>query len=189
MRIGLNLFDFLSRLHTSAFTPNRSPSATSTQDETATANAAIDQQPVVLADSLARLLAESTPTDPTAVTETPEVVGSTTNIEPTDPLAPSDAPTTGNGETTPVVDTTETEPPAPHSTTDEKVRGVIRLLQDGHFKGVADVRLRLNNFDELSAESLSAVTPPKSNGKAYDKFLAEYNAKFAPVAPEVNEVV
>ena len=32
-----------------------------------------------------------------------------------------------------------------------KVRGVIRLLQQGHFKGVADVRLRINFFDELSA--------------------------------------
>ncbi|HCU67823.1 MAG TPA: hypothetical protein DGF30_01000 [Desulfomicrobium sp.] len=30
-------------------------------------------------------------------------------------------------------------------------RGVIRLLQEGHFKGVADVRLRINFFDELQA--------------------------------------
>ena len=33
----------------------------------------------------------------------------------------------------------------------EKVRGVIRLLQEGHFKGVADVRLRINFHDELQA--------------------------------------
>lgn len=29
-------------------------------------------------------------------------------------------------------------------------RGVIRLLQEGHFKGVADVRLRINFYDEIS---------------------------------------
>ncbi|MHC4620621.1 MAG: hypothetical protein ACYTEQ_22975 [Planctomycetota bacterium] len=27
-------------------------------------------------------------------------------------------------------------------------RGVIRLLMDGHFKGVSDVRLRINFYDE-----------------------------------------
>ena len=37
---------------------------------------------------------------------------------------------------------------------DEKVKGVIRLLQEGHFKGVADVRLRINFFDELTALGL-----------------------------------
>jgi len=30
-------------------------------------------------------------------------------------------------------------------------RGVLRLLQEGHFKGVADVRLRINFHEELSA--------------------------------------
>ena len=65
---------------------------------------------------------------------------------------------------------------------------MIKLLQDGHFKGVADLRLRLKHFEDLSAESLSAPTPPKGNGKAYEKFLAEYNAKFAPTTPELNEV-
>ena len=33
----------------------------------------------------------------------------------------------------------------------EKTRGVIRLLQAGHFKGVADVRLRINFYDEIQA--------------------------------------
>ena len=31
----------------------------------------------------------------------------------------------------------------------ERSRGVVRLLQEGHFKGVADVRLRINFRDEL----------------------------------------
>ena len=33
----------------------------------------------------------------------------------------------------------------------ENIEGVIRLLQEGHFKGVADVRLHINHFDKLSA--------------------------------------
>jgi HPt (histidine-containing phosphotransfer) domain-containing protein len=33
----------------------------------------------------------------------------------------------------------------------EKARGVLRLLEAGHFKGVADVRLRINFFEQLSA--------------------------------------
>ena len=33
----------------------------------------------------------------------------------------------------------------------EKTKGVIRLLQAGHFKGVADVRLRINFHEELQA--------------------------------------
>ncbi|MHC4645926.1 MAG: hypothetical protein ACYTBJ_10500, partial [Planctomycetota bacterium] len=36
-------------------------------------------------------------------------------------------------------------------------KGVIRLLQEGHFKGVADVRLRINFFDELSAINKAQV--------------------------------
>ncbi len=34
---------------------------------------------------------------------------------------------------------------------EEKTRGVIRLLQAGHFKGVADVRLRINFHEEIQA--------------------------------------
>lgn len=33
----------------------------------------------------------------------------------------------------------------------EKQKGIIRNLLEGHFKGVADVRLRINHFEELSA--------------------------------------
>ncbi|UCD31453.1 MAG: hypothetical protein JSV38_11735 [Desulfobacterales bacterium] len=48
---------------------------------------------------------------------------------------------------------TQSTPPPPEShdiSKDEKVKGVIRNLQEGHFKGVADVRLRINFFEELS---------------------------------------
>lgn len=41
--------------------------------------------------------------------------------------------------------TVDVPPPPQHA------RGVIRLLQEGHFNGVADVRLRINFADELAA--------------------------------------
>ena len=34
---------------------------------------------------------------------------------------------------------------------ESRARGVIRLLQEGHFKGVADVRLRINFAEEIAA--------------------------------------
>lgn len=38
-----------------------------------------------------------------------------------------------------------------------KTKGVVRLLQEGHFKGVADVRLRINFHDELTQLSIQSV--------------------------------
>ncbi|MGE5296238.1 MAG: hypothetical protein ACM3VT_15560 [Solirubrobacterales bacterium] len=69
----------------------------------------------------------------------------------------------------PVVDTPDSEP----SDTQE-ARGVIRLLQEGHFKGVADVRLRINFAEELAGSELPELSAPKGNGKAYEKFLQIY---------------
>jgi len=43
-------------------------------------------------------------------------------------------------------------------------RGVIRLLESGHFKGVADVRLRINFFDELSARANASAVPVAQEG-------------------------
>jgi hypothetical protein len=40
---------------------------------------------------------------------------------------------------------------------EEPTRGVLRLLQDGHFKGVADVRLRIVFHDELAEASEEAA--------------------------------
>ncbi len=42
---------------------------------------------------------------------------------------------------------------------EENVPGVIRNLEASHFKGVADVRLRINFFDHLSARAASAAIP------------------------------
>ncbi len=43
-------------------------------------------------------------------------------------------------------------------------RGVIRLLQEGHFKGVADVRLRINFFEELQAAGTANAGRTLENG-------------------------
>jgi hypothetical protein len=60
--------------------------------------------------------------------------------------------------------------------------GVLELLQQGHFKGVADVRLRINFADEIAAleqEQLQALTATETGSVAesiaglVDSFVAE----------------
>jgi hypothetical protein len=55
-----------------------------------------------------------------------------------------------------------------------KERGVIRLLQDGHFKGVADLRLRINFADELAA--VENATRVAALGHAGPGLLEDVNA-------------
>ena len=66
--------------------------------------------------------------------------------------------------------------------TGEEEKGVIRLLLEGHFKGVSDVRLRINFFDEIAAieaAQMQAVSGQKmggvldSVGGIVDTFLAD----------------
>ncbi|UCD18041.1 MAG: hypothetical protein JSV44_03795 [Candidatus Zixiibacteriota bacterium] len=47
-----------------------------------------------------------------------------------------------------------------------KIPGVIRLLQQGHFKGVADVRLRINYFDQISELERNQATAVLEAGVA-----------------------
>jgi hypothetical protein len=56
-----------------------------------------------------------------------------------------------------------------------KVKGVIRLLQEGHFKGVADVRLRINFFDEL--QSLEHASLAEAASGNLSSLLDAENAK------------
>jgi len=53
-------------------------------------------------------------------------------------------------------DAPSVEPPEP-APTDEMAPGLLRLLQAGHFKGVADVRLRINFHNQLSAAATAAA--------------------------------
>jgi len=63
--------------------------------------------------------------------------------------------------------TSETE--ASTAPASEKLRpahGVLRLLQEGHFKGVADVRLRINFADELAALQAQSTRAGAEGGAA-----------------------
>ncbi len=90
------------------------------------------------------------------------------------------------------LDDTEIEEPSPTEpesdvqqvNDSEHPRGVLRLLQEGHFKGVADVRLRINFHDELTAlesQKLQAVAEEnisgvlESVGTVVDSFLTGEN--------------
>jgi len=53
----------------------------------------------------------------------------------------------------------DAQPAAAAAGENEKMKGVMRLLLEGHFKGVADVRLRINFFDELAAGPPPDLTP------------------------------
>jgi hypothetical protein len=66
------------------------------------------------------------------------------------------------------------ETPDPTQDDADEARGVIRLLEAGHFKGVADIRLRINFAEELAGAELPELSAPKGNGKAYEKFLQIY---------------
>jgi len=49
---------------------------------------------------------------------------------------------------------------------EEKSKGVLALLQEGHFQGVADVRLRINFHDELQQLAAQNATETFSSGAA-----------------------
>jgi len=63
--------------------------------------------------------------------------------------APTAVPDDQSSEVTPAGDVGGEE--------NESARGVLRLLQEGHFRGVADVRLRINFYDEIAAMERDAV--------------------------------
>jgi hypothetical protein len=71
--------------------------------------------------------------------------------------------------------TTEASP----ETDAPKVPGVVRLLNEGHFKPVADIRLRLN-FADLLDTTVPLQTAENVHGKAYAKFLAQYQQLYGP---------
>jgi hypothetical protein len=56
-----------------------------------------------------------------------------------------------------------------------RAHGVLRLLESGHFKGVADVRLRINFFEELSAraQDAAAAAAPQQTSDLIEAFDAK----------------
>ena len=73
-----------------------------------------------------------------------------------------------------------------------KANGVVsKLNEGGHFKGVADVRLRIVHFDNEGLDKIDPdllPAPEDVPGKAYEKFLEQYralyNASQTPTVPE-----
>jgi hypothetical protein len=67
---------------------------------------------------------------------------------------------------------------APETESEEKLPGVLRLLQAGHFKGTADVRLRISHFEAIQAlesQNLQAVASggfQSLNGTVQDQVAA-----------------
>lgn len=58
-----------------------------------------------------------------------------------------------------------------------KAKGVIDKLQTGHFNAVANIRLRIAHFDNPDLEPIDPEplpVPEDVPGKAYEKFLAQY---------------
>ncbi|MCX5810630.1 MAG: hypothetical protein NTX36_14895 [Proteobacteria bacterium] len=52
----------------------------------------------------------------------------------------------------------------------ENEQGVIRLLQEGHFEGVADVRLRINSIQAVVKDGVKSIL--ESVGENIDSFLS-----------------
>jgi hypothetical protein len=67
-----------------------------------------------------------------------------------------------------------------------RAHGVLRLLQEGHFNGVADVRLRINFFDELSAEANESArqTVGAEADKLADTVIASAEGLLGPLATD-----
>jgi hypothetical protein len=59
-------------------------------------------------------------------------------------------------------------------------RGVLRLLEAGHFRGVADIRLRINFFDELSANAMAT---------AYEEVQEQAGGLLAAVNTELDQLL
>ncbi len=59
----------------------------------------------------------------------------------------------------------------------DKVPGVIRLLEAGHFKGVADVRLRINFHDQLEQRAADKAADTLRTGSLK-----------SPIEPTRNEI-
>ncbi len=90
------------------------------------------------------------------------IAGVSANIQPplpTPPLTEIEPPE-------PQVEPPAADPPEPVEAEDsgQRAAGVLRKLQEGHFKGVADVRLRINFHEEIAAAEAAAAASATSQG-------------------------
>ena len=71
----------------------------------------------------------------------------------------------------------------------DKVPGVIRRLEEGHFRGVADVRLRINFFEQLSARATASAQPvvEQGAGELIDTVRGELDALLGTLAVDESQ--
>ena len=88
---------------------------------------------------------------------------------------PQDSPPTAQ-----IDEPSPTEPQSDIQNTDdtEDGKGVLRLLQEGHFKGVSDVRLRINFFEKLNAIEAAKLPFPVLPLPACGHSLPSYHSPF-----------
>ncbi len=63
-----------------------------------------------------------------------------------------------------------------------RAHGLLRNLAAGHFRGVAELRHRMNFAEEIAAAGIKLPEPTlaKGSGKAYERLLAAYQAQTQP---------
>lgn len=102
-------------------------------------------------------IAQTSPYAP-ALVETPPLEEPSTEGPQVVPQQEAPAPV-APGEQEPPAQDAEAVPPEDPKQGDAGPKGVLRLLMAGHFRGVADVRLRINFQDQLAAAEAAAVKP------------------------------
>jgi hypothetical protein len=110
----------------------------------------------------------------------------TATVVDTADLTSAPIPANDDGDPQPDIAPPDTTPDVapPTTETPSRAAGVLRKLAAGEFKGVADVRLRLNFADEIASAGapLPAPSAASGKGKAHAKFLAAYQGS-QPVPP------
>ena len=106
-------------------------------------------------------------------------IGATATVGQGNALASTSSIRSDRQAPSPTVPTSSPIEPAPddRSTNEEQhVPGVLRLLEAGHFKGVADIRLRMVFGEQIrdAGMELPELSAPKGKGVAYAKFLEQY---------------
>ncbi len=111
-----------------------------------------------------------TPAVSTALPPRATVPASPVTVTPPNPTASPAAP----GGPIPAATTDPLNPVIPEPF--GRAHGMLRNLAEGHFRGVAGLRLRLNFADEIKAAGLTLPDPPSptGNGKGYAKAFAAY---------------
>lgn len=109
------------------------------------------------------------------------VAGQKTGAVPLDETVNTEAPALRS-----IAEEVEVTTPEDSKDEDGKAGGVLRNLEAGHFKGVADVRLRINFFDQLSAraETAAGAVIEERSQELVESIAAKVNELVGPLAAD-----